>query len=153
MTTLLAYSPVEVPVIDDWTYAWSVEQFIETGELRTLEWSAHYPLTQILWGARFSHLWGFSFATLRVSSWVSASVGLRSLFLTLRELGITPVPASLGTLVLWCNPVFSVLSHSFTTDACFVSATNGALFLCVRWAKRGRTQDLSPGASRCSWRS
>ncbi|MGH8063771.1 MAG: hypothetical protein ACRERE_00760, partial [Candidatus Entotheonellia bacterium] len=53
-TTLLVYAPVEVPIIDDWTYAWSVEHFLHTGELRMLEWSAHYPLAQILWGALFS---------------------------------------------------------------------------------------------------
>jgi hypothetical protein len=50
MTALLASVPVEVPIIDDWTYAWGVEHFLRTGELRMLEWSAHYPLAQILWG-------------------------------------------------------------------------------------------------------
>src|SRR3712207_7580105 len=45
---------------DDWTYAWSVEYFLRTDELRMLEWSAHYPLAQILWGALFSRLFGFS---------------------------------------------------------------------------------------------
>jgi hypothetical protein len=28
MTALLASAPVEVPIIDDWTYAWSVEHFL-----------------------------------------------------------------------------------------------------------------------------
>ena len=41
LTALLASAPVEGPVIDDWTYAWSVEHFLQTGELRMLEWSAH----------------------------------------------------------------------------------------------------------------
>jgi hypothetical protein len=50
LTALLASAPVEVPGVDDWTYAWSVEHFLHTGELRVLEWSAHYPLAQILWG-------------------------------------------------------------------------------------------------------
>ena len=60
--TLLAYSPAAVPLIDDWIYAWSVHHFLQTGALRMLEWSSHYPLAQILWGALFSHLCGFSFA-------------------------------------------------------------------------------------------
>jgi hypothetical protein len=31
MTVLLVYAPIEIPIIDDWTYAWSVEHFLETG--------------------------------------------------------------------------------------------------------------------------
>ena len=48
MTMLLAHAPVEVPIIDDWRHAGSVEHFLQTGELRLLEWSVHYPLAQIL---------------------------------------------------------------------------------------------------------
>jgi hypothetical protein len=145
LTALLAWAPVEVPVIDDWTYAWSVEHFLQTGELRMLEWSAHYPLAQILWGALFSRLLGFSFAALRCSTLVLAWAGLLTVYGTLRELGTRPLLAGLGTLMLWCNPVFFVLSHSFMTDVPFVSLMSAALFGYVRWAKRGRTGDLSLG--------
>jgi hypothetical protein len=48
MTVLLVYAPIEIPIIDEWTYAWSVEHFLETGELRVLEWNTVYPLAQIL---------------------------------------------------------------------------------------------------------
>ena len=122
--SVLVYSPVEVPIIDDWTYAWSVEYFLETCKLRMLEWSAHYPLAQILWGALFSRLLGFSFAALRLSTLVLAWAGLLALYGTLRELGTRPVLAGLGTLLLWCNPVAFVLSHSFMTDVPFVSVMN-----------------------------
>src|SRR5215218_6973209 len=133
--TWLASALVEVPLIDDWTYAWSVEHFLQTGELRMLEWSAHYPLAQILWGALFSRLLGFSFAVLRLSTLVLAWAGLLALYGTLRELGIRPLLASLGTLLLWCNPVFFVLSHSFMTDVPFVSLMNAELLGYVRWVK------------------
>jgi predicted membrane-bound mannosyltransferase len=144
--TALVYSPLDVPIVDDWTYAWSVEHFLHTGELRVLEWSAHYPLAQILWGAVFSRLLGFSFAALRLSTAALAWAGLFAFFLTLRELGIKPVLAGLGTLLLWCNPVVFVLSHSFMTDVPFVSAMNTAVLGYVRWVKRGRTWDLCLGS-------
>src|SRR5919108_3055797 len=144
--TLLAYSPAAVPLIDDWLYAWSVEHFLQTGAVRILEWSMHYPLAQILWGALFSQLFGFSFAVLRLSPLILAWAGLLAFFLTLREIGIRPLPASLGTLVLLCNPVLFMLSHSFMTDVPFVSVMNGALLYYVRWANRGRTQDLALGS-------
>lgn len=142
--TWLAGAPVEVPLIDDWTYAWSVEHFLQTGELRMLEWSAHYPLAQILWGALFSRLLGFSFAVLRLSTLLLAWAGLLAFYGTLRELGIRPLLAGLGTLLLWCNPVFFVLSHSFMTDVPFVSLMNAALLGYVRWVKHGRTWGFLP---------
>jgi hypothetical protein len=145
-TTLLVYTPVEVPIIDDWTYAWSVERFLHTRELRMLEWSAHYPLAQILWGALFSRLFGFSFAVLRLSTLVLAWAGLLAFYGTLRELEIRPLLAGLGTLMLWCNPVLFVLSHSFMTDVPFVSAMNAALLCYMRWVNRGRTWDLGLGS-------
>jgi hypothetical protein len=141
-TTFLVYSPADVPVVDDWTYAWSVEHYLHTRTLRMLEWSAHYPLAQVLWGAAFSRLLGFSFATLRLSTVVLAWVGLVAFFLTLRELGIRGPLAALGTLTLWGNPVFFVLSHSFMTDIPLVSVMNATMLFYVRWVKRERTWDL-----------
>ena len=123
-----------------------MEHFLQTGELRVLEWSAHYPLAQILWGALFSRLFGFSFAVLRLSTLVLAWAGLLAFYPTLRELGIRPLLAGLGTLMLWCNPVFFVLSHSFMTDVPFVSTMNAVLLCYVRWVKRGRTWDLGLGS-------
>jgi Dolichyl-phosphate-mannose-protein mannosyltransferase len=145
-TTFLVYSPADVPLVDDWTYAWSVEHYLQTRTLRMLEWSAHYPLAQILWGGVFSWLLGFSFVALRLSTVVLAWAGLVAFFLTLRELGIHKSLAALGTLTLWCNPVFFVLSHSFMTDVPFVSLMNAALLGYVRWVKHGRTWDLGLGS-------
>jgi hypothetical protein len=93
LTALLAWGPVEIPVIDDWTYAWSVEYFLRTDELRMLEWSAHYPLAQILWGALFSRLFGFSFVVVRLSTLVLAWAGLLAFYGMLREVGTRPLLA------------------------------------------------------------
>ena len=34
----------DIPVIDDWTYAWSVERLLVDGRVEVLDWSAVYPL-------------------------------------------------------------------------------------------------------------
>ena len=60
---------------------------------------------------------------------------------------IGPLPASLGTLVLLCNPVLFMLSHSFMTDVPFMSVMNGSLLCYVRWTKRGHTHDLALGSA------
>ena len=96
----LAYSADNLPRIDDWTYAWSVEHFHRTGALRMLDWSAHYPLAQLFWGVGFTSLFGFSFAVLRVSTLVAGWLGLLALYLTLRTLHLAPLPSALGTFAL-----------------------------------------------------
>ena len=63
----------DVPLHDDWTYAWSVEHFLKTGKLAVLDWSIHYPFAQILWGALFCLPFGLSFSALRVSTVMLAS--------------------------------------------------------------------------------
>jgi 4-amino-4-deoxy-L-arabinose transferase-like glycosyltransferase len=144
--TLLSCSLAAVPLIDDWAYAWSVVHFLQTGTVRMVESSSHYPVAQILWGALCSQLFGFSFGVLRLSTLLLVWGGFLAFYLTLRELAIRPLPASLCTLVLLCNPVVFMLGNSFMTDAPFVSIMNGALLWYARWTLRGRTQDLALGS-------
>src|ERR1700733_9531634 len=77
-----------VPIIDDWVYAWSVEHLLKTGELRVSDYSSVYPIAQILWGALFAGVAGFSFGVLRFSTVVLAFAGCSAIYLTLRELRV-----------------------------------------------------------------
>ena len=125
----------DTPVIDDWTYAWSVEHFLTTGRLRLLDYTASYPFAQIAWAVPFAAALGFSFDSLRLSTLVMAWLGLLAFFLTLRVLDIDRALGILATLALLYNPVFFVLSLSFMTDVPFVSAANMAILGYVSWAK------------------
>jgi hypothetical protein len=120
------------PFHDDWTYAWSVENLLNSGDLRFLDWSIHYPVTQILWGTLFSLPFGFSFSALRVSTVVLAWLGAMAFYGTLRELGRTRTESLTATLVLIGNPVVFVLSFSFMTDVPFLSVANISFFFLVR---------------------
>jgi len=134
-----------LPFHDDWTYAWSVEHLLKTGELQILDWSVHYPLVQILWGALFCLPYGFSFSALRVSTVVLAWLGALALYGTLRELGRTRNESLVATLILVANPVFFVLSFSFMTDVPFVSVANIAFFFIVRGLCRKKSFELGLG--------
>ena len=57
-----------VPYIDDWVYAWAVENFLNTGTLKILDWSTSIDVAQILWGVLFCLPAGFSFEALRLST-------------------------------------------------------------------------------------
>src|SRR6478672_13250063 len=126
----------DVPLHDDWTYAWSVEHFLKTRKLQVLDWSIHYPLAQILWGALFCLPFGFSFSALRVSTVVLAWLGSLALYGTLRELGRARSESLIATVVLVTNPVFFVLGFSFMTDVPFVSFASVAFFFITRGLSR-----------------
>ena len=137
----------DVPLHDDWTYAWSVEHFLKTGKLQVLDWSIHYPFAQILWGALFCLPFGFSFSALRVSTVVLAWLGSLALYGTLREVGRARTESLIASLVLIVNPVFYLLSFSFMTDVPFVSISNIAFFFIVRGFSRTNALDLWIGCA------
>jgi 4-amino-4-deoxy-L-arabinose transferase-like glycosyltransferase len=128
----------DVPLIDDWTYAWTVEHLLRTGTFRVLDWSSTSPLSQAVWGAAWSAVLGSSFASLRLSTIALALAGSWALYLTLRELGARSGLALAGSLGLAMNPVFVLLSASFMTDVPFVALTAIALLCYVRAATRNR---------------
>jgi len=132
----------EIPVIDDWTYAWSVERLLRDGRLEVLDWSAVYPVGHSLWGAAWSLLFGFSFATLRASTFALALLGSGALYLILRELGARQPVALLGALSVAANPAVLLLSSSFMTDVPFVACTLMALLCYVRAMRRGQAHPL-----------
>jgi Dolichyl-phosphate-mannose-protein mannosyltransferase len=145
--TILVQPFVNLPFHDDWTYAWSVEHLLKTGELRVLDWSVHYPFTQILWGALFCLPYGFSFSALRVSTMVLAWFGSLALYGTLREFGRTRSESLIATVILVTHPVFFVLSFSFMTDVPFVSVANIAFFFIVRGLCRRSSLELCVGCA------
>jgi 4-amino-4-deoxy-L-arabinose transferase-like glycosyltransferase len=143
--TLLLHPFPNLPFHDDWTYAWSVEHFLKTGELRVLDWSVHYPFVQILWGSLFCLIFGFSFSALRVSTVVLAWLGALALYGTLRELGRARSESLIATVVLVANPVFFVLSFSFMTDVPFLSFANIAFFFIARGLSKQSSLEIYVG--------
>jgi hypothetical protein len=131
-----------VPVIDDWVYAWSVEHFLQTGRLRVLEFSAVYPIAQIAWGVLFTRVAGFSFGVLRCSTVVLSTLGCWAVYLTLREMGCRRSTSLLAACALALDPVYFALSFSFMTDVPFVSLAAIATYFYVSAVCRDRTARL-----------
>ena len=131
-----------VPVIDDWVYAWSVEHLLKTGELRILDFSSIYPIAQVLWGGLFASIAGFSFGILRLSTVVLAVGGCWAIYLTLRELGLDAVVSLLAALTVALQPVYFSLAFSFMTDVPFVALSSAALYLYVSALARNQPARL-----------
>jgi Dolichyl-phosphate-mannose-protein mannosyltransferase len=133
---LLIGTRANVPVIDDWVYAWSVEHLLKTGRLQVLDFSAFYPIAQILWGALIARLAGFSFVALRFSTVLLSALGCWAVYLTLREIGCRRSTSMLGACGLALDPVYFALSFSFMTEVPFVCASTLALYFYVRALRR-----------------
>jgi len=133
---LLVGARANVPVIDDWVYAWSVQHLVDTGRLQVLDISAVYPIAQVLWGALFARIAGFSFGALRLSTVVVAALGCWAVYLTLRECGCQRSTSLLGAFALALDPVYFALSFSFMTEVPFVSLSAMALYWYTRAIRR-----------------
>src|SRR5262245_22179093 len=134
-----------LPFHDDCTYAWSVEHFLRTGELRVLDWSVHYPFVQMLWGALVCLPFGFAFSARRISPVLRSWIGGVALYGTLRELGRGRSESFIATVVLVANPVFFVLGFSFMTDVPFLSFVNIAIFFIARGLSRKSSLEIYAG--------
>ena len=144
---LVALRPLQnTPFIDDWTYAWSVEHLLRTGELKILDWAVSQNVAQVLWGALFCAPFGFSFTALRLSTWVASLAGLVGLYTLLRELGARRADTLVGVALVAFYPVYFMLSFSFMTDVPFVAMVTWFFAALVRALKRHSTRALAAAA-------
>jgi hypothetical protein len=127
VSALLLHPFQNTPFVDDWVYAWPVENLLKTQQLRILEYSGAINLPQVLWGAIFTLPSGFSFTALRISTFVLSLVSLSGLYLLLRQLELPRRAALFPVAVLAAYPIFFILSFTFMTDvpfiACFIAAS------------------------------
>ncbi len=143
--SLLVRPVQDVPLIDDWTYAWSVEHLQQTRRLAVLPWSVHYAFPQILWAWPFVAVSGFSFVALRLSTLLLGWVASLALFAILRVGGVATPAALVGTLAFFFTPVFFFLEHSFMTDVPYLAAVNLTLLCYALWVSRARLSWLVLG--------
>jgi hypothetical protein len=143
--SLLVWPAQDVPLIDDWTYAWSVEQLHQWWRLGLLPWSFHYAFAQVLWAWPFVAAAGFSFVTLRLSTLVLGWAASLALFGILRMGGVATPAALVGALAFFLNPAFFFLEHSFMTDVPYLAGVNLALLCYALWVTRARLSWLVLG--------
>jgi hypothetical protein len=127
----------DFPLNDDWAYGLPVKWLVETGRLRFTDWQFMTLVTQVLWGALFASVAGFSFTVLRISTLVIAAVGLVASYLAGREVGLQRSLSTALAALFVVNPVFITVANSFHTDVHFLSLTMLGLFLLLRGIRRG----------------
>jgi len=124
------------PVIDSWAFGWTVDQLLETGTFRFVDWGAMSLLAHVWWGSLFSLPAGFSFSAVNFSTFVLSFVAAVASYLTLRELSLSRVLSLLGATLIVVNPAFILLSYSYMTDVPFLAWFTLAVWWYVRGLRR-----------------
>ncbi len=130
VAAITATNPLgDFPLNDDWSYGTAVRTLLQQGRLQLHPWTSMPLLTQILWGTLFCLPKGFSFSALRISTLVLSLAGLLSLTALARRCSAHNHLLPLAPLLLFCNPVFLGLSHTFMTDVPFLTLALLAILL------------------------
>ena len=132
MAFLIVNPFVNMPFDDDWSYSYTVRQFLATGTITYNGWSAPLIITQALWGAMFCKLFGYSFVTLRFST-LPFDIGAAIFsYLLARSANLRPAAAVCISLTLCLSPLFLPLALSFMTDVPALCSTMVCLYALMR---------------------
>ena len=124
------------PLNDDWSYGKVVKDLLQKGELNLTGWISMPLIVQVLWGALFSKLAGFSFTVLRFSTLILSLMGIIATYLIVREINPHRKIAFFSAAILAINPIRFELSNTFMTDIPFESLALLSIFLFIRGLKQ-----------------
>lgn len=129
---LIAWPVAEMGFIDDWSYIKTAQVFAQTGHFVYNGWATAMLGWQIVWGALFIRLFGFSFTTVKLST-VPIALATVILFHSIQiRFGITPRNAAIGTLALGLSPLYVPLAVSYMSDVPGLFITLLCLYCCQR---------------------
>jgi uncharacterized protein with PQ loop repeat len=123
---------VEMGINDDWSYARSAQILADTGHVVYNGWGAMMLGWQLLIGALFIKLFGFSFAVARLSTFLVALLTTYLLHRTLRQIGINNWNATAGTLLLMLSPISLLPAATYMSDIPGFFAILVCLYCCIR---------------------
>ena len=130
---LWATHPVaEIGINDDWSYTKTALMFAQTGHFAYNGQGAVMLGWQVVWGALFIKLFGFSFTVVRLSI---LPVALATIFLfhsILVRFGVNARNAVLGALTLGLSPLFIPASVTYMTDVPALFVVVLCLYSCQR---------------------
>lgn len=129
---LLTRPVLEMGINDDPSYIHTALEFARTGHLLYNGWAAPILGWQIVWGALFIKLFGFSFTLVRLSMLPIAIAAVYLFHQILVRFGLNAWNAVVGTLVLALSPLFLALTPTFMTDISGLFCILLCLHLCQR---------------------
>ena len=130
------------PLNDDWIFGGSVWTLVTHHKFSLFYLASMSLASQILWGALFSMLFGFSFNVLRMSTLVLGLTGILATYGLLKEMRASAWMAFMGAMVVAFNPLYMELSNTFMTDVPFFGFAMLSTYLYVRALRRKSRADV-----------
>ena len=131
---------------DDFAYAQSVKQFVDTGQIRVTEWAAPTLILQILWGVLFSKILGYSLGALHVAVIVLLPVILIFIYKILRIVYIKLFDALILTIFFLSIPFILQFTYTFQTDIPFLALEVASIYFYLKGFKENNSKNLFIGS-------
>jgi hypothetical protein len=106
----------EYLVDDDWIRVKSLEYLHYFGGIRLLDLNPAPLIAHLVWGALFTHLFGFSFTVARISTVVLLVLECFAVIALLRRLGASTGTTAMAALALLFNPLHFFQSFLYAPD-------------------------------------
>ena len=129
---LIARPYANMGVCDDGPYILMARHLANAGHVVYNGWATAMLGWQLYLGAAFIKVFGFSFASVRMSTLLVAVVTAWLLQRTLALAGVNERNATLGTLALALSPLYLALSATYMNDIFGLFAVVVCLFGCLR---------------------
>ena len=139
---LIIHAGSNEPFMDDFSYAKTAQQFAATGRFIFNGWAVETLGWQVLWGALFIKLFGFSFRILQLSIIPLAMSCAYLSHQIFRKFGLTPGNSLLGTFTLTLSPLFLPVAASYMTDIPGLLV----ILVCIRMCQRAAESESARGA-------
>ena len=121
LLAILVVNPIgDFPLNDDWAFGKTVYYLTEEGRLHFTDWQSMTLIAQVIWGAAFTFLFGFSFTVLRISTLIVSFGGIWLMYKWIKRITGRRLPALLAAMTLAFNPLYFSLSFTFMTDVPFL---------------------------------
>ncbi len=140
--TLAAWPFAETGLDDDFSYIFSARALAQTGHVHYAGWASAMVGWQLLLGAAFIRIFGFSFSVARLPLLLIAAVTAFVLHRLLVRSGLSANNAVLATLTVMLSPMALPLAFSFMTDMSGLFCTVLCAYCCVRALQAERSGPL-----------
>lgn len=137
LAALLVNPLYDTPIYDDWGYGKAVKTLLDEGRFH-FTWTATSLLFQVLVGAIFCMLFGFSFSVLHLVTLLFSVLGILALYGWLRRLGRGPLECLLAALATAATLFYFHFTFSFMNDIPALAMGFIALWLVTRAEESGR---------------
>ena len=109
----------DFPLNDDWSYAVPVKSLLDGNGIKFTGWMSMTLFSQVLWGALWCKIFGFSFTVLRFSTLFLGWIGVIYSYKLICQFSDNKLNSFLFTLLVAFNPIYVNLSFTFMTDVPF----------------------------------